>query len=68
MYFKRHGTVPLSEMHSERLPCVEDPAEFGSHMLEVWLSTLVHGMEKTNGYVLIGLMENQDGEVWVLIE
>lgn len=49
MNFERNGAVPLSEMRSERLPCVEDPAEFESHMLEVYLYTSVDGMEKRDG-------------------
>lgn len=45
LYFRRRGIVSLSEMHSEGVSCVEDPAVFGSHTLEVYLCAL-HGLEK----------------------
>lgn len=58
VYFKKHDAVSLSEMYSKELPSGEDPAEFGSHTLEMcanWyisvvfarrLSTLGLGVEK----------------------
>lgn len=49
LYIRRHGVISLNKMHSEELPCIEDPAAFGSYMLEVYLCVLLHGMEKTDG-------------------